>query len=261
MADSTRFGRFVWYDLMSRDTDASKRFYTEVLGWGTRVDRPLMGVEGRSPYTMWTADGIPIAGLVPLNETYWLGYVAVEDVSRSVTQATDLGAQLLFGPEDIPQVGRFAVIGDPQGAVIALFQSVDSSWAVQPFVPKILEFSWHELAATDSRAALDFYRAMFAWETIRENDMGPLGTYVVFGQQGVPYGGMFNKAPEMPAAAWCYYVRVEDVRETANKVLQNAGQVIHGPAEVPGGDSIAQCRDSSGGLFAVHQTATEANRE
>jgi predicted enzyme related to lactoylglutathione lyase len=55
--------------------------------------------------------------------------------------------------------------------------------------------------------------------------------------------------------SWCYYVRVNDVRETIDKVQQNKGQVINGPMEVPGGDWIAQCRDTSGGMFAVHQIA------
>jgi hypothetical protein len=255
MAESTAFGRFVWYDLMSPDTEASKKFYTEVLGWGTRVDRPLFGEHGRPPYTMWMAGDAPIGGLVPFSEDYWLGYVGVADVDRSVMQAENLGGEVVFDPCDIPKVGRFAVIEDPQGAAIAVFQTAEGSMPSQPFMPKPLEFSWHELATTDRRAALDFYRAMFGWERISENDLGSLSPYLVFGQGGVPYGGMFDKAPEMPRAAWCYYVRVDDVREAANKVRQNGGQVINGPVEVPGGNRVAQCRDDAGGMFAVRQTA------
>jgi predicted enzyme related to lactoylglutathione lyase len=253
MAESTTFGRFVWYDLMTADTEASERFYTAALGWGTRSDRPLMGTEGRPPYVMLTAGDTPIAGLVPLNEEYWLGYVAVADVDRSVTQAKSLGGDVLFGPHEIVNVGRFAVINDPQGAAIALFQNADSSRSPHAFAPKLGEFSWHELATSDWRAALGFYKAMFGWETISENDMGPLGLYVVFGQNGVAYGGMFNKPPEMPEAAWCYYIRVDNVREAVDRVVRNDGQIISGPRQVPGGDWIAQCRTPSGGVFAVHQ--------
>jgi uncharacterized protein len=255
MSESTGFGRFVWYDLMSPDTEESKRFYTEVLGWGTRVDRPLFGEEGRPPYTMWTAGDAPIGGLVPFNQDYWLGYVAVADVNRSVIQAKNLGAEVVFDPCEIPKVGRFAVIEDPQGAAIAVFQSAAGTRPPPPAMPKPLEFSWHELATTDRRAGLDFYRAMFGWETISENDFCPRGPYFVFGQGGVPYGAMFDKPPEMPRAAWCYYVRVEDVGEAANKVRQHGGQVVTGPVEVPWGDCVAQCRDAAGGMFAVHQTA------
>lgn len=255
MAQFTESGRFVWYDLMSPDLEASKGFYTEVLGWGTRVDRPLMGIEGQPPYTMWTAGDTPIAGLVPLSEAYWLGYVGVADVGRSVTQAKDLGGKVLFGPHEIPRVGRFAVIEDPQGAAIAVFQSVGGSLPSQPFAPKPMEFSWHELATIDWRAALDFYTPMFGWEAIKRNDRGALGKYLFFGQRGVPYGGMFEKPAEMPVTAWCYYVRVVDVNGAANKVRQNGGQVINGPTQVSRGDWIAQCLDPVGGMFAVHQTA------
>jgi uncharacterized protein len=122
-------------------------------------------------------------------------------------------------------------------------------------VPKPLELNWHELATTDRRAALDFYGAMFGWETIGENDAGPLGAYLVFGQRGVPYGGIFDKPPEMSRTAWCYFVRVDDVREAANKVRQNGGQVIKRPVEVAGDVWIAQCCDPSGGMFGVRQTA------
>lgn len=255
MAKFSELGRFVWYDLMSPDTEAAKHFYTKVLGWGTRVDRPLMGIEGQPPYTMWTAGGAPIAGMVPFGEEYWLGYVEVADVRRSAMQAKDLGGKVLFEPRDIPRVGRFAVIEDPQGAAIAVYQGVGGAAPSQPFAPKPMDFSWHELATIDWRAALDFYTAMFEWEAISENDMDSLGVYVVFGQRGVPYGGMFDKPAEMSVAAWCYYVRVDDVNEAADKVRQNGGQVINGPMAVPGGDWIAQCLDPAGGTFALHQTA------
>lgn len=240
---------------MSPDVEASKWFYTKVLGWGTRVDRPLMGIEGQPPYMMWLAGGTPIAGMVPFAEEYWLGYVGVADVDRSVMQANDLGGKVVFGPHDIPRVGRFAVLEDPQGAAIAIYKGMDGAAPSQPFAPKPMDFSWHELATIDWRAALDFYMAMFGWEAIGESDMGPLGMYVVFGPREVPYGGMFNKPAEMPVAAWCYCVRVNDVNEAANKVRQNGGQVINGPMEVPGGDWIARCLDSAGGMFAVQQAA------
>jgi predicted enzyme related to lactoylglutathione lyase len=249
-------GHFVWYDLMSPDTEASKRFYTEVLGWGTRAERPLYGQDGRPPYTMWTAAAKPIAGLVPFSEAYWLGYVEVADVGRSVMEATTLGGELIFDPFEIAKVGRFAVIEDPQGAAIALFQGAEGSPPRQPFAPQLLEFSWHQLATPDWHAALGFYRTMFGWETISQNHAGPLGDNIVFGQKGVPYGGMFDKPAEMPRAAWQYYVRVGDVCETASKVRQQGGQVINGPVEVAGGDWVAQCRDAAGGMFAVHQTAS-----
>jgi hypothetical protein len=257
MEDPTGLGRFVWYDLMTPDVEASKAFYTSVIGWGTTP----FEVEGRPPYTMWTAGEAPIGGVVPFRPemqgmpAHWMGYVSVSDVDASAEQAKQLGGKLLNPPTDIPTVGRFAVIEDPQGAYIAIFKDANPPQTVPPFAPKKMEFSWHELATTDWRAAGDFYQTMFGWETISENDMGEFGIYEIFGQGGAQYGGMFTKPTEMPMTAWCYYVRVEDVKKTAETVKQNGGQVINGPMEVPGGDWIAQCLDPGGGFFAVHHKA------
>jgi hypothetical protein len=208
---------------------------------------------------MWTAGETPIGGVVGFTEemkgipSHWLGYVTVKDVDKSAKQATELGGKVLHEPSDIPTVGRYAIIADPQGAVLSIFKPGPDSPPPQPFNPKPLEFSWHELATTDYKKAIGFYEKMFDWETVSENDMGEFGVYLIFGQGGVQYGGMFNKPPQMPVSAWCYYVRVSDVNKSAEKIEQNGGAVINGPMEVPGGDWIAQGLDPQGAMFAVHQ--------
>jgi predicted enzyme related to lactoylglutathione lyase len=253
MASASGVGRFVWYDLMTPDVDASKAFYTKVIGWGTSA----FEIEGRPPYTMWTAGATAIGGIVPFQPhmqgmpAHWLSYVSVADVDASAARVAKLGGKVHQPPTDIPTVGRFAVIEDPQGGVIAIFRPMEGP---QPgaFAPGTMEFSWHELATTDWRAGFDFYQQMFGWEKVSENDMGSLGVYLIFGSGGASYGGMFTKPPEVPVTAWCYYVLVRDVNEAVRRVTQNGGRVVNGPMEVPGGDWIAQCLDPAGGMFAVH---------
>ena len=109
-------------------------------------------------------------------------------MDESAQQVTRLGGRVLHGPEDIPEVGRFAVIQDPQGAVICLYRSTMGEW--QPHRESLPgEFSWHELATTDWKGALDFYSAVFGWEKMAEHDMGAMGKYVLFGSNGVHRGG------------------------------------------------------------------------
>jgi predicted enzyme related to lactoylglutathione lyase len=254
MAD-TEVGRFVWYDLMTPDTDASLTFYTKVLGWGTAP----FEIEGRPTYTMWMAGKTPVGGMVEFEKgmeglpPQWVAHVIVEDVDKAVKQAQKLGGKVLSPAEEVPTVGRFAVLQDPQGGAFAVYKPSPDAPPLQPFGPKLMEFSWNELGTSDWRKAMDFYKKMFGWETISENDMGELGVYAIFGKNGNSYGGVFTKPPEMPRTSWCYYVRVKDVKKTADKVAQFGGQVINGPMEVPGGDWIAQCLDPLGGMFAVHQ--------
>lgn len=244
-------GRFVWYDLMTNDPKAAERFYVQVAGWGTQVwDGPL-------PYTMWTANGAPLGGVMQMPPgadipPHWLAYVSTPDIDATVAQARTLGATVHVAPQDIPDVGRFAVLLDPQGAAFALYtptrNELGHDGGARPG-----EFSWHELATTDSAAAIDFYTALFGWEKRGSFDMGGGWMYQMFGRGGIELGAMFNKTPEMPGpSAWLHYVMVDDVDDAADRVTAAGGKVINGPMDVPGGDRIAQCVDPQGAMFALH---------
>lgn len=182
---------------------------------------------------------------------HWMAYVAVDDVDATAKKAEKLGASLIVEPQDIPNVGRFAILQDPQGATIAIIRG-DQEMPL-PGEPQVGQFSWHELATTDHEAALEFYSELFGWNETDAVDMGEMGTYQIYGQGDVPLGGMFNKSGDMPGPpAWLYYTRVGDIDKTVEKVRAKGGQVLNGPMEVPGGDRIAQCLDPQGAAFAVH---------
>ena len=248
-------GRFVWYDLMTPDPDAAMTFYTEVFGWGTT---PFEGSE--APYTMFTVGDTPIGGVMQLPPDaqaagappHWISYVGTADVAASVARAQELGASVMVPPQDIPNVGTFAVLGDPQGAVFAVFRS-QSEEQGSDAPAEVGQMSWHELLADDYKAAFDFYHQLFGWQKGEAMDMGEAGIYQLFGFGEMPAGGMMNRPEGMPVSAWLYYTRVENIGATIEKGRQHGGQVVHGPMDVPGGDQVAQCVDPQGGMFAVHQ--------
>jgi predicted enzyme related to lactoylglutathione lyase len=155
-------------------------------------------------------------------------------------------------PNDVPTVGRFAAMSDPQGAVFAVF--TPASQAPGHEGPPVLgEFSWHELATHDQPAAFRFYEMLFGWNKTSAMDMGPAGQYQMFGRNGVELGGMFNKTAEMPGPpAWTHYIMVDDIQRAADATKDGGGQVINGPMEVPGGDWIFQGIDPQGAMFATH---------
>ncbi|MGQ0645979.1 MAG: VOC family protein [Gemmatimonadaceae bacterium] len=265
---TVRKGRFVWYDLMTTDVPAATAFYTKIAGWGTQDFD--MGPNGT--YQMWTVGDMPIGGVVKLTAEmgppgtppHWMGSVAVPSVDDTVRQAESLGGKVLAPPADIPTVGRYAVIADPQGAVIALF-TPHQAMPRDDLTPKVGEFSWNELMTTDHNAAYAFYATLFDWEPMGEFDMGqPMGMYKMYGQAGgpttpdgqpMPYGGMFTLTPDMKMPpSWVSYIKVDSADATAELVKSLGGQVFNGPMEVPGGDRIAQCLDPQGGMFAVHSS-------
>jgi predicted enzyme related to lactoylglutathione lyase len=252
-------GRFVWHDLMTTDTESATKFYTHVLGWDTETWNM-----GPTPYTMWKASTGNIGGVMPLPDEaksagappHWMTYVSTPNVDDTAAKVQELGGQVLVPPTDIPTVGKFAVFTDPTGATFAGFTPNAEAPLADDAPPKTGEMSWHELATTDRQVAFDFYSKLFGWETTSEMDMGPdLGVYQMYGRQGVPLGGIYNIPSGQPMPpSWLSYTRVDDLNATVDRVKSAGGQVVTGPMEVPGGDTIAVCIDPQGAAFAVHQS-------
>jgi predicted enzyme related to lactoylglutathione lyase len=253
MADVNSRGKFVWYDLMTSDPQKAQAFYPKVVGWGTTE------WAGPPPYTMWTVGQTPMAGVMQLPAgagapPHWLAYIATPDVDATVAQAESLGAKVMVKSTDIPTVGRFAVLTDPQGAMFAAFSPQNTP--PPDGVPADGQFSWHELVTTDYEAAFRFYSTLFGWEKIEAHDMGEIGVYLIFGRNGQQLGGMFDKPPFMTAPPnWLQYISVDNADDAVKRVTANGGSVLNGPMDVPGGDRIAQCMDPQGAAFAVHARA------
>ena len=157
-------------------------------------------------------------------------------------------------PMSVPDVGRMAVLRDPQGAVFAVFTAeADSPGREGP--PQVGEFSWHELATSDYEAGFDFYSALFGWQKTTAMDMGEMGVYQMYGSGEHELGGMYNLLPEIPAPPhWLLYAKVPDVEAAAETVKSLGGQVLNGPMDVPGGDRVVQCMDPQGAAFALHSS-------
>jgi len=245
-------GRFVWFELLTSDPEAAIAFYTEVLGWKTQS----FG-EG-SNYTMFVSSQGPLGGVTVLPElakqagspSYWQANVEVENIDAAVAKVKDLGGKVIHA-ENVPNVGNFAIITDPQGAAISLFtpsRPMESHDAAQTG-----EFSWHELYTADHNAALQFYCAVFGWEKMGEHNMGDMGTYLLWGREGVQLGGMMNlpPSPEPLPPGWMFYVTANELDATLARAKRKGAIVISGPHEVPGGRTVVQLRDPQGAMIAL----------
>lgn len=250
-------GRFVWYELLTTDPKAAQRFYAKIIGWGTQA------WEQDPSYVFWMNGGRMIGAVMALPDEVkrmdvppnWLAYVGTPDVDETARGAARLGGKVLKEPSDIPTVGRFAVLADPQGAVLCAFTALGEAPG-HDGSPQLGEFSWRELATTDPEGAFRFYSELFAWEKTDAFDMGEMGLYQMYGRKGSTLGGIFRKPAEMPGPpAWLYYVKVKDVKPAAEQVKKLGGKVLNGPMEVPGGDWVVQCLDPQGAAFALHSSA------
>jgi predicted enzyme related to lactoylglutathione lyase len=248
-------GKFVWYELLTLNTAAAEAFYRSVIGWGVQD----AGVPGMS-YTLFKAGETSAGGMMALTEDAcaagakpgWMGYVAVDDADASAAQAVKEGGKVHYGPDDIPGVGRFAVICDPQGATLALFKP--AAEAGSQTVPRGTpgHGGWHELLAADSEEAFAFYAKLFGWKKAESIDMGAMGAYQIFSAGGENIGGMRRKPDTVPAPFWLYYFNVDEIGAAAARVKAHGGEDISGgPHQVPGGSWILHCRDPQGAMFAL----------
>jgi uncharacterized protein len=248
MSNAEVRGRFVWHELLTTDTAAAAAFYPKVVPWRTQPS-------SMPGYTIFMASGLQVAGLMTLpadaGAAHWLMYVGTPNVDATVTQAQGLGARVCKAASDIPNVGRFAVLADPQGATFAVF--TPSGGPPPPGPPPQGGFSWHELATTDVTAALRFYGALFGWTKGVSHDMGAMGVYQLFEHGGAAVGGMCNTQGPSTPPSWLSYVHVADSNRAVAAVKAAGGRLLHGPVEVPGGSWIALFLDPQGGAFAVHE--------
>ena len=114
-------GAFSWNELMTTDVKGAKAFYGELFGWVMQDIKPCS-----MDYTMATMGDKDIAGIMAIPETAagmpptWGAYVTVDNVDAILPRVEKLGGKVFVPPQDIPDVGRFAVIQDPQGAMLSL---------------------------------------------------------------------------------------------------------------------------------------------
>jgi len=249
-------GNFVWYEHMTGDAKAAVAFYAEVVGWKTQ---PFAEA---GDYLMWVGSQGPLGGVMKLAEDAatmgakpsWMGNVQVEDVDATAALATKLGGKVYKEPTDIPTVGRFAVLADPQGAAIAIFRP-NGSMALHDNA-KEGEFCWNELVTSDSDAAFKFYAELFGWKVIHEMDMGAMGTYRIYGVGEKQLGGMMTAPKGMPMPPmWIYYVGTNDLEAALARATKMGAKVINGPMDVPDGGRIVQLTDPQGAMFALHMAA------
>jgi hypothetical protein len=242
-------GRVVWRELMTSDLERAKGFYGELFGWVFK-DFP-MG-EGQPPYPIAHVGDKGIAGLMqkpsPEMPAFWLSYVSVEDVDAVVDAATKGGGSAVFGPMDVPEVGRLATIMDFDNAGLGLIRS---SQGDQPStgMPAAGEFCWETLMSTDPERAKSFYSAAIGWT----QQPGPNGDGdVVFGAEEVMVADLQKAQPGMPSM-WLTYVVVDDLGRARERVERLGGKVVVPLIEVPTVGNIALIADPTGGHIGLFE--------
>ncbi len=179
-----------------------------------------------------------------------MGYIHAADVDAKTDSIKAAGGKVHRAPEDIPNVGRFSVVADPQGAMFMLLAPQGPD---QPPAPRGTpgHVGWRELYSDGWEKALDFYSSQFGWTKDQSMDMGEMGTYQLFAIDGEQAGGMMNRPSNIPVPCWGFYFNVSGLDEAAARVTGSGGQIMMGPMEVPGGSWVVNCMDPQGAAFSL----------
>ena len=251
-------GRFCWHELMTTDPAGAIAFYGKLAGWKAAAH------PGDPTYQVLSARGSTrVGGVMELPQqarqmgspSHWVPYIEVTDVDDTVRKATSMGGRTYVSPNDIPNMGRFAILADNQGATFAVYQGTNG---ISPDPEAGLgEFSWHEMIAGNLDSAWSFYHSLFGWEKREAMDMGAdLGIYQIFRNAGGvrDLGGFYTKPKDMPAPPhWLSYITVPSAKKSGEYTTKNGGKVYMGPMEVPGGGWIVGGADPQGAAFATFE--------
>ncbi len=251
-------GMFCWTELATSDTSAAKAFYTELFGWS--INDVPMGEEG--VYTMLQIRGKDAAALYELNgeqraqgvPPHWMAYVAVTSADDVAERAKSLGGTLLMGPFDVFDSGRMALVQDPTGAMLSVWEAGQHIGAQIANEPGGL--TWAELITTDTDVAGKFYTQLFGWDA-ETADMG--GTaYTSFMSGGQPAGGMMQMPEELGDVPphWMVYFAVADCDRSVDQAAGLGARIQVPPTNIEGVGRFAVVQDPQGAVFSVIKPIT-----
>jgi predicted enzyme related to lactoylglutathione lyase len=248
-------GSFCWLELATTDSNGAKSFYSNLFGWQT--DDMPMGPD--MTYTMLRLGVKDVGGLYPLMKNqiaahvppHWMLYIKVDNVDSAAAKALKLGAQQIVPPSDIPNIGRFAVLSDPTGGHISIFQFGESQGFTNAGEPN--GFCWADLNTPDPEKAAKFYGDWLGWTYETGKDgyrhiVNGKGHEDMIG--GIP--GQMHAPPGTPAH-WMAYFAVTDCKATAAKAAQLGAKTLMPPELMPEVGTIAVLADPQGAVFALFQ--------
>jgi hypothetical protein len=249
--DSAPIGSPCWVDLSTSDTKSSRAFYCGLFGW--EAEEP---VEQFGGYFNFTRDGVRTAGCMAAMpdspHDVWGVYLATDDATKTVEAAGAGGAQVAVPATQVGDLGVMAVLIDPTGAAIGVWQPM-----AFPGLTVVGEHGapgWFELETRDYRGALDFYRSVFHWETDVVGDSDDFRYTTMRGPSGEgEMAGVMDASgflPEGVPAHWSIYFGVDDTDAALTRVEALGGSVVRAAEDTPYG-RLATAADPSGAQFKL----------
>jgi uncharacterized protein len=249
-------GDFCWIELATTDQAAAKNFYSELFAWSFS-EFPIGPNEF---YTMFQVDTRDVGAAYTLRPeqrkegipSHWNLYVAVENADTAADRATQLGAKVLAPPFDVFDVGRMAVLQDPTGAALSLWQAKrHTGFGIKGVHGS---FCVADLSTPDQEAASRFYEQLFGWRIGKEDEKPGHNYYHLFNHDEF-MGGILPPAFRDPGAPpyWQIYFQVSDCDVTASKAKTLGATLYMPPMAVEDIGRMAVLADPQSAAFAIFE--------
>lgn len=253
-------GVFCWAELCTHNWQEGKAFYTALFEWGSD-DQPIGDDEY---YTMLQKQGDDIAAMYQMPKeqvadsipSYWLTYIAVDDVDACAMKAQELGAKIIAGPHNVMDAGRMLMLKDPAGATVALWQGKEHIGCKRPC--ELNTPYWHEMATRDSETSRHFYCELLGWQS----EIKPMEgmDYTLFLVAGKPVAGMLQMTDEWPQDVpphWMIYFAVDNCDSYVKKVASLGGQVCVPATDIPDVGRFSVICDPQGAVFSIIESVMD----
>jgi predicted enzyme related to lactoylglutathione lyase len=250
--DLTRPGTPCWVDLFTSDPDGARRFYGQLFGWtGESAGEEYGG------YINFSQAGVMIAGCMRNDGATgapdtWSVYLWSADAKATLDAAAAHGSNVIVPAMDVMELGTMAVVTDPGGATIGVWQpGLHKGFGVvgEPGTP-----GWFELHTRNYDASVAFYRDVFGWDTHTAGDT-PEFRYTTLGEDDAASAGIMDATGFLPdgvPSSWTVYFAVADADATLAKIVSLGGAVVRPAEDTPYG-RLASATDPTGAAFNLLQ--------
>lgn len=244
-----RHGHFVWHELMTPDAAAAEKFYGALLGWKFRHTE----ISEKRIYRLIDAGGREQGGILemPPEEgvgAHWCGYISVPNVDEAAKIAAEKGGRVPCAPMDIPHVGRFAYVLDPEGAGFVVFRD-ERGDAPAKEMPGLGDFCWDSLTAHDGERALAFYGSVVGWTRGKFGDAPGL----FFGTSEGDTIADVDTPQEGAPSYWTTHVVVANLKEARAKAEELGGKILVPEITVPNVGQMAIISDPAGAVISLFE--------